>query len=142
MSSSDAAAYQPDKPACVIRIFSAYQRGDSFWEEPLAKSEFYKSIETYYFDDIWPGIGSQKEILLDDDLASRIINNFAKNKNGCETLIVHCSRGINRSPAVAIALNEIFGLGHKSSELKKKYDESNWYVYNKLIEAGKKYQLK
>lgn len=137
-SLDDAVAHCPQEPTYAIRIFSAYQRNNPLWEQPLASSEFYRAICTYYFDDVEPFFASKSEVLLDDGIAMKILDDFRRQSSGCKSLLVHCSRGRNRSPAVAIALNDIFGLGHDSDLLMKKYPDSNWYVYDKLIEAGRK----
>lgn len=56
-----------------------------------------------------------------------------------EHLLVHCSRGKNISPAVAIVLNKIYDLGANDADLREQYrEDANWYVYRTLIETAKK----
>ncbi len=92
----------------------------------------------YEFDDVWPGIESIKDVLFSEGLAERIIREYSGQKENHEALLVHCARGKNRSPAVAMALNEIFSLGHDSEELKAKYKEANWFVYETMISVGRR----
>jgi len=75
------------------------------------------------------------------DIADTLVQDFAESRNSVEALLVHCTRGRNRSPAVAIELNEIFGLGHNSEELKDKFNESNWEVYKTILESGQRNQF-
>jgi len=36
-------------------------------------------------------------------------------------------------------LKDLINLGHDSEALKKKFEKTNWYVYEKLLEVGKIY---
>jgi len=135
----DAQEFQPIKPTYVIRIFSSYS--DDLDKKPLADSPFYRRIVEQTFDDIWPGspsVGFQNPTMFTEEMADSIIRDFSAHKDSIDALLVHCSRGKNRSPAVALALNEVFNLGYNSQELKKQYPDATWFVYRTLKEvAGK-----
>ena len=137
LSLSEAIEFDPDKKTYVIRIFSSWDRES---DKPRLKPRIkYKHICEYTFDDVSPWMAPgylKKYILFNSELAEKIIREFDQHQKGCEALVVHCSRGINRSPAVGIALNELFEFGHPTQNLKERYYESNWHVYDTLIEAG------
>ena len=97
-------------------------------------SELY-TIDRYFFADRTPEYG--EGILFDEDLATKVLTNFRERGLGKETLLIHCIQGKNRSPAVGIALNEIFELGHSTDKLKEQYPEANWHVYNTMIKVAK-----
>jgi predicted protein tyrosine phosphatase len=124
----DAITFEPVKPTYAIRLIS----GKCYSEErkPLFDSTLYRAIRFYQFDDITPRAG--RGILFTEAMARDILLDFTTQRSGIEALVVHCFFGKNRSPAVAMALNEIYGLGHDTDALKKKYNEANWYVYNLL----------
>ena len=130
----DAIEYVPTNPTYAIRINAKSYGGP---EVELKKSGLY-TIVNYSFDDIEPFFAREGQELFDEDIARRMLAEFREKGEDKETLMVHCSRGKNRSPAVGIALNEIFNLGYNTKELKDKYPESNWYIYRTLIKAAKK----
>ena len=136
LSLSDALAFTPTKRTHAIRIYSNYNHAE-LRNYKLVDSKFYLKIGEYVFDDIWPGLESEDKIMFTSKLASTILADFESIKDECESLMIHCSQGVNRGPAVAIALNDIYSLGHDSSQLEKKYSESNWFVYNMLIEVAR-----
>src|SRR3989344_221992 len=80
-------------------------------------------------------------VTITEDIADSIVRDFAKHKDNVEALLVHCTRGRNRSPAVAIALNEVFSLGDNSNELKKEFHAYNKHVYKLVFEAGQRYHF-
>jgi predicted protein tyrosine phosphatase len=138
LSWSEAEKFVPTEPTFAIRIFSSWDA-----ERPcLVKSHLYVWIREYVFDDnngifrVWP-------VDISEEISSRIVADFAVFRDRVAALLVHCSRGINRSPAVAVALNEIFDLGHDSPLLKRTYsppEKWNITVYNSLIEAWRRYR--
>ena len=142
MSLLDAVEYEPNKPTGVIRIFSAYQKGDKIWERPMVDSPLYKHIRTYYFDDVvFLDFVRENEIRFDEGLAKKLLQNFSVDRKDFECLLVHCSRGINRSPAVGIALNEIFCLGQDADELKREYNKFRRYIYETLKDVAQTLKL-
>lgn len=146
MGLEEAIEHVPAKPTYVIRIFHPLRPGYNL-EEPLICSPHFIATQTYRFSDAWPEFSlsgeiwtayssSDQDVLFDEILAERIVRDFMEKKDACEALLVHCSRGRNRSPAVAIAMNEVFGIGHDTEELKRRYDQSNWFVYKTLRDVG------
>ena len=128
--------YIPTDPTYAIRIAS---KPEDF-RFALQNSGLYTTVE-YLFDDDHPGLWgkvSEDSITIDGIIAGKILSDFKEKGTDKETLLVHCSRGKNRSPAVGIALNEIFALGNDTGRLKKEYPEANWYVYRVLIETSKR----
>ena len=110
----------------------------------LEKSRLY-TIQKYVFDDITPHTPFSQRTrmkLFDESTAGKILVDFREQGLGHDTLLVYCLRGINRSPAVGIALNEIFTLGRDTNKLKKQFPETNWFVYNTLLAAAQKLQIK
>ena len=134
MSSKEAILHEPNKPTYAIRIFSSPTSDNG--RDPLRNSDFYRKIVEYVFEDTDPFIFQAGQTIITSEIARSIVSDFAEHKNSIEALAVHCYFGKNRSPAVAISLNEIFGLGANSKELKQKFNEYNRYVYDTLMEAG------
>ncbi len=139
MNLFDAMDYVPTNSTYAIRIESPpnseFHTKPFALRYPLQKSDLYTIVE-YYFDDRTPDFGSGK--LFDKKIAQRLLADFKELGLSKETLLVHCSRGKNRSPAVGIALNEIFNLGHDTKDLKQRYREANRHVYDVLLEVAKK----
>lgn len=139
MSLQDAVDHIPDKPTYVIRIGSSnYNYNSQF---PLQDSSSYVHIVEYVFDDNEPPLFELGPKTIDEFLAKSILEDFSKYKDNVEALLVHCSRGKNRAPAVGMALNETFGLGHNTEELKKKYGQANRHVYHMLKKIAQRYKF-
>ena len=138
MSLEQASSHEPTKDTYALRIFGRLSRILSRLH-PLKESSFYRAIFEYDFDHIYPNTPDRKEyeILYDRGLAERLITDFIKNKDGCESLLVSCLYGRNRSPAIAAALNEIFNLGYDTNSLKEKHPRLNTHVYNTTIETAR-----
>ena len=136
----------PEVPTLVIRIFDSYPDCLNSPNKKLKDSPLYtilnytfddQDVDTllehepdYYLDEL-----AQNHVLLNEDLAKKMLNDFERSKNGCLDLIIHCTLGGSRSPAVAIALNEIFALGYDTDKLKEKHSIYNKFVYRLLKEA-------
>jgi len=132
----NAMEYTPVAPTYVIRIASLQQD----FRYSLKDSGLY-TVAEYLFDDDDPtrwGRVSKDSITITERIAESILSDFKEKGLDKTNLLVHCSRGRNRSPAVGIALNKIFGLGHDTEELKKRYSETNWYVYEMLLRVAKR----
>ncbi len=133
---SYALLHTPTKLTYAIRISS-----DIGKLPDLRKSEFYRVIKKYEFGDVTPedlagdSYGCQEK-LLDEDIAKQIIMDFSSGRERCLELFVHCFAGRGRSPAVAIALNEIFDLGNDFSEAGLAYPDLNRFVYKTLIRVA------
>lgn len=132
----DAVSYKPDKPTYAIRVFSSESVLGS--DRQLKQSPMYKHIREYIFDDndTHPFLIKCGRKWLDEDTARQIVSDFKENRGEVETLLVHCNQGQNRSPAVAMALNELFELGNDLSELQKKYKDYNHFVFEMLMHIG------
>ncbi len=133
----EALEYLPTTTTYAIRIQGATLRHNF----SLQNSDLYTIVE-YTFDDDHPhlvGKISPNSITFNEEIADKILRDFKEKGRDKETLLVHCSLGKNRSPAVGIALNEIFTLGQDTKQLKKRFNETNWYIYDLLIQSGKKY---
>ena len=143
MGQSEAAEYLPINSTYAIRILYSFQQSDPGLRfKPLQSSSLYRVVHEYLFDDTFPEMAKSKEVLFNLDLAEKMLRDFVAGRAGCEDLLVHCSLGRNRSPAVAIAFNEIFSLGENGFALSRLYNRSNWFVYNTLIEKAKRLGIK
>lgn len=59
------------------------------------------------------------------DQAQQILDFFEKNKDTIDVLFVHCFGGISRSPAIVVALKEIY--------LNNKIVPPKYFLYNKYV---------
>jgi predicted protein tyrosine phosphatase len=140
MAGWDAVKYNPDKKTYAIRIFHS----KTAEKDPLVESGLYAHVAEYTFDDNDTHFkGCPFTIIsgpkwLDEETAKKMLEDFARHREGIECLLVHCGQGMSRSPAVAMALNEIFGLGQDAEALREKYSDYNMYVYQKLKDVAEK----
>ncbi len=126
----DVIKYEPLNPTYVIRIFSPGKYTKPISERAqLIESPNYKKQFIYFFNDEIFNIS-------DETNARKLIADFSRNKDGIESLLVHCVLGQNRSPAVAIALNDIFNLGNDRRELMRLYPKFNQSIYRRMVEIG------
>lgn len=143
----DALEYTPTDPTYAIRIKNSKTMTGDFEDRPLKESPFFEHVHTYIFDDVYPEFGWEKQFttqqfsrerdtLFDDNLAKEIINDFIRGRGNCKTLLIHCSRGLNRSPSIAMALNDIFNLGENTEKLKLKYPNYRKWMYDLMIKAS------
>lgn len=124
-----AIGFKPVNRTYAIRIFSNAHKDEP--KRDLIESPLYVKITRYYLDDIT----SEQESL--QGLALKILQDFQSHKDNCDSLLVHCIFGKSRSPAVGIALNEIFKLGNDTRSLKEQYPQYNQYIYNMLKSVEK-----
>jgi predicted protein tyrosine phosphatase len=144
LSLEEALSFIPDEPTYAIRISSPYDNNTQY---PLMESPHYRAVHHYLFDDMWPGMPEDfYSYLLEEqykpfttETAHQIIDDFSRVVDSIDSLLVHCQYGLNRSPAVAIALNDIFELGEDSAFLKQHYPEYRRFIYKTLLEAGEEY---
>jgi hypothetical protein len=104
--------YEPDEPTAAIRIF------DSFCPQPdpLRDSPLYVDIFTHIFDDLCGVPKKEQQRLVREagfkTITKAVAKTLLKQVDNvlpeCNTLLVHCTAGQSRSPAVAIALMETF----------------------------------
>ena len=139
LSSFKAEKFMPSKPTYALRIFSSNHPSLPIPEKPkLQASNHYIGIGEYTFDDNeWRAVVGPVSIT--EEIADSIVQTIEQFRHRMEALIVHCGRGINRSPAVAIALNDIFHFGHDSDALKKNFPQFNKDVYRAIKSAWERY---
>jgi len=135
----EAVRHQPEKKTYAIRIFNSEER-DAPKRDPLISSPLYVHVAEYFFDDN-DEFMMCGPVTIDEETTRKIIEDFARHREYVECLLVHCSKGQNRSPAIAMALNEIFGLGHDTNSLRENYQAANRYVYKRLRETAEKLGL-
>jgi hypothetical protein len=76
-----------------------------------------------------------REILFTQNDATKILGDYEKFGKDIKNILIHCDRGKNRSPAVGIAMNEIYGWGING--LKKRHPEFRKYIYQTIIDVSK-----
>ena len=126
----------PREPTYVLRINSKrHPLQLNFLEEYALHT-----VREYFFDDVDSEEHAIREImhLLTEEEAETIVRDFQKDGLDKPHLIVHCTEGKNRAPAVALALNELFRLGRNFEEIRARYGELNQYVYRTVLQAGKR----
>ena len=101
----------PDKLELMIGILDSKHYNNSPNDVPIVPvpSSFRLAYLTYTFDDVDEPF--QNYVLINRDIAAKILEDFSKLKNKAESLAIHCRAGLSRSPAVAAALNDCFSLG-------------------------------
>lgn len=103
---------------------------DSSWSELKEMyPEMTKESLMSYFES--EGHPKERGDLFNETFAKKILSDFEEYKDKIDTLMVHCSRGQNRSPAIGIAMNEIYGWGIKG--LKEKFPWYRRYVYDIMM---------
>ena len=128
--------YSPTKLTYAIRIRDFNDRKRL---PKLMDSHLFQEVKIYRFDDADPdshGRGPLKE-----GLAERIITDFQKLRNNCECLMIHCNQGESRSPAVGLALNDIFDLGYDHFAFSGYHWQYNPHVFKQLIFAADRMRL-
>lgn len=91
------------------------------------------TIVEYHFDDEDNSIRG-----LDETTARQILFDFSEHKSTIDELIVNCFTGKSRSPAVALAFNDIFGLGLDSAQFRKQYTYLAENVYDTLMRVSRR----
>jgi protein-tyrosine phosphatase len=137
-SQREAIKYLPEDESYGIQIFSGYLKDRN--KEKLMEHPKWVHIAQYSFDDTYPGDPMEREgvyVLFNKKIAQNLLEEFMQHRKDSKTLLVHCGQGLNRSPAVAIALNEIFKLGENTQKLIDVYEEMNGFVFNTLLEEAR-----
>jgi predicted protein tyrosine phosphatase len=142
LSHTRAAMFQAelkDQPIYLIRIFNSPDWLASVPYAELNCPEQFKIIRSYVFDDISRFTDDNELVSFNDEIADRIITDFDNEGKYCQTLLVHCWAGKSRSPAVAIALSEIFHLKtpEQIAEMKKQFSIYNKNVYHTMLDVNK-----
>ena len=137
LSLEEALMHEPPRTTYATRLRSSnISPSDTrFWGR-LRNSKRYAHVHEYEFDDLYPDF-NQGGKLINPDIAGQIVSDFNNGRRECEDLLVHCFAGKGRSPAVAIALNEIFNLGQSTKRMKQIFPAYNDFVYQSLIKAAK-----
>ena len=101
----------PEKPELLIGILDSKPHNIDTNHIPAVpvQSSLRADYLTYLFDDIEEKF--QDYVLINRDIAAKILEDFSRFKDRIESLAVHCRAGLSRSPAVAAALNDCFSLG-------------------------------
>lgn len=139
MSAYMAAKHVPKEPTVALRILNSPAAIDitrSHYPE-FTRHEDYVEVREYTFDDIEPHQEEGGLILFDEAIARKIITDFEAYRKRAKFLLIHCTQGNSRSPAVGSALNDVFRLGHDPLELVSGY-MPNHYVYGILIQTAEK----
>lgn len=76
-----------------------------------------------------------RDTLFDHEMAKKILMDFEEHKNNTEQVMINCIRGKNRSPAIGIAMNEIYDWGING--LKEKFPGYRRFVYDIMKESAK-----
>ncbi len=74
-----------------------------------------------------------RHILFNEAHAKKILNDYEEFGKNADNVLIHCYYGKNRSPAIGIAMNEIYGW--KLKGLKKEFPNHRKYIYHTLKEA-------
>lgn len=122
---------RPKKSELMIGILDSLPPANSPVSPP--ESDLRADYLTYTFDDIVRSVGDH--VLIDENIARRIVNDFKQYKDEIDSLAVHCRAGLSRSPAVAKALNVGFSLG--ASKENFKYCLPNLTVYKTIMNVLK-----
>jgi predicted protein tyrosine phosphatase len=141
LSHSRAAKFQAEpknQPIYLIRIFDAPKMITVAPYAKLRHPEQFEIIKSYTFDDVSHLQEHDRFVLFQDKIAKQILTDFDNEGRDCQTLLVHCRAGISRSPAVAIALSEIFQLKtpEEIAEMKKQFSFYNKRVYSFLLKVS------
>ena len=81
-----------------------------------------------------------RKTLFDEKDAKRIFEEYDKYWKDADTLVIHCRFGINRAPAIGIAMNEIYNLGMKG--LKEKHPNYRRYIYDVMMRTAEDLNIK
>jgi len=94
-----------------------------------------KSLISYIESKGWP---QDREFLFNEYLARKILEDYEEVGLGADNIMIHCGLGKNRSPAVGIAMNEIYEWGFEG--LKEKFPDYRRFIYDKMksVEVRKK----
>jgi len=132
----EAEHFVPDEPTYAIRIFNSPGMSSVRYGN-LQKSENYVAIKEYTFDDI--GLNSKEGIPFNRCIARQIVEDFQREGFSSSGLIVHCTQGLSRSPAVAIALNKLFNLGQDHKKMIYENEHYHYSIYRMIVEEGEKF---
>lgn len=143
MGREEAISYEPKEKTYGIRIgFSGFCSEKNNTQFKRLENSYLYVPHNYYFDDVEPSSKSEFELPITMEISTSILNDFKEQRNDCSTLMVHCEKGMSRSPAVAMALNGIFNLGRSNKEIASRYPNFNIYVVQILYRVARDLMLK
>jgi len=139
----EALKFSPLVPTYAIRIFSTNQKPIG-----LINSPNWVHIAAYTFDEesLEEYLSFSEEekkaipvTLFTETTAKNILEDFIKFKDCCESMLVHCVTGVNRSKAIGKAMNDILDLGNPNDIFLNKYKELNCrHFYDTMIRQAQK----
>ena len=124
--------FEPVGRAAIMRIQSSWAVRPY---RPLKRADKYAQVFTYTFDDVITGLSSDADVRFSPRMAQQVLDDFDSVKTDLETLVVHCSRGKNRSPAIATGLAQACGLADHIA-LVRRHPMMNYDIYKTLVEAA------
>lgn len=143
LSAVEAIDFMPakDRETYIIRIFD--QRYPLLpFRYPLNNVVFVDCFDFMHFDIVSGDRKADYKCILNAGNklftrrdANSLLDNFTSHFKEGMNLMVHCFQGRNRSPAVALALNDLFDLGHDYLWYKHR-DEYDDHVYKKILGAA------
>src|ERR1700680_3091225 len=125
LSREDAESYEPSRKEICISISDP----DA---EPANISPAFVAVLRLHFDDVTKR-GLPSDILFDQDQARAIVD-FIDEWPDAERVMVHCNRGVSRSPAVALGLCE--ARGWATAELERAHPGWNPLVRTMMNKAA------
>ncbi len=144
MGCEEAAIFFPLRPTLVMRILNP---GVESLAAPLRNSLLF-CIKEYCFEDVdkdtltrnYPNFDlsrlAERQIFT-PIIAQAILRDFSNEADNYKDHLFHCTQGISRSPAVAIALNELYLKNDEAAAMKKRFPKYNRYVYRLLCEQAR-----
>ena len=152
LSCKNAVTRKPENKTILIRVLSPFNAGYFIKEFPslLYKEDIIDILELNFsdanphktgYDNAEDYINYQLKgnlgfkILFNENMARKILNFVDEYINSVDTIWVHCVRGVYRSRAIILAINEIYKLGFDFQ-----YYSYNTYVKDVLIKTFKKYE--
>lgn len=140
--------FVPNNPTAAIRIGASGLSIEQQYE-PLVPSSQYIAQFVHIFDDIdWLTPDqldeharqgpdqSEDYVFFSLDRSCAVVQDVAEIIKSIDTLLVHCKYGLSRSPAVAMALNDIFDLGYDKEWMTYEFNRYNEPVYKQMLRAG------
>jgi predicted protein tyrosine phosphatase len=126
VSGDRARAYEPAGSEICISITNPEA-------DPVALSAQFRAVLRLAFSDIAGPSPFAWDRLFSSDDARRTLE-FIGAHSDADTLVVHCTAGESRSPAVALALTELWGL--TCADLEERYPLWNTWVRSELLRTG------
>jgi len=123
LSAAKALDYRTINPVYAIRIFDWYESCYNPRDKQLTLPAD-SIVVSYKFEEYDRDFYNQQEVsghygerikklqerAFNNDIAKDLITHFRDNRDGKLELLVHCQAGLERSPSVAQALNDLFEL--------------------------------